>query len=135
MLTRRATPRVRLSGESLVRFRLRDARFFVRPERISEVARLETYTPLPCTDPANLGVILHRERVIPLVDLGPRLGILAGPVTLPTLCVILRTDLGEVASPVDEVLGLMSLASGTPPGDPVLEPERFGECDGKSAAG
>ncbi len=118
----------------LVRLRFRGAYFRLAPDRIVEVTPVEGYTRLRCQDPANLGVVLHRDRVIPLVDPGPRLGIGSATPTFPTLCVIVLTDRGEVAVPVDEVLGFAPLDHGAASRDVILKLDRAGESHGQSAA-
>jgi len=40
---------------------------------VAGVAEIGTVTRLPAADPCNLGLIVHRGTVLPLVDLGRRL--------------------------------------------------------------
>jgi chemotaxis signal transduction protein len=101
-----------------------DRRLAVPAAQIVEVARLVAYTPLPCDDPTNLGVVLHRDTLIPLIDLASRLGARrAGPVGVPGLCLFVQTDVGEVGFPIDRVLGLESAYDDrSDRGVPVLDP-------------
>ena len=101
-----------------------DRRVAVPAAQIVEVARLVAYTPLPCEDPTNLGVVLHRDTLLPLVDLASRLGARrAGSVGLPGLCLFVQTDVGEVGFPIDRVLGLESVRDDRPDrAVPVLDP-------------
>jgi chemotaxis signal transduction protein len=103
---------------------LGDRRLAVPVAQIVEVARLVAYTPLPCEDPTNLGVVLHRDALIPLVDLARRLGARrAGPIGLPGLCLFVQTDVGDVGFPIDRVLGLESVLDDRPDrAVPVLAP-------------
>jgi chemotaxis signal transduction protein len=104
-----------------------DRRIAIPAGRIVEVARVAGYTPLPCDDAANLGVVVHRDALIPLVDLAPRLGARRfAPVKLPGLCVFVETEVGEVAFPIDRVLGLEPVRDGGPDAVPVLDPAVLG---------
>lgn len=88
-------------------FSLNGSRFAVPARHVLEVVKIDGYAPLPCESPAHLGLVLHRESVIPLVDLGMLLEIpRSGPIRFPTLCLVLRDESGAVACPVDQVLGL-----------------------------
>ena len=92
-------------------------RFAVSPRQIVEVAQITAYTPLPCEDPSNLGVTHHRDRLIPLVNLSPRPGIArSSRVELPWMCLVVKTDLGEIGFLLDQVLGFESSADGCLPG-------------------
>jgi purine-binding chemotaxis protein CheW len=121
MLRRRVLPPTSTRRPPVVMCALGEQKFAVPVERVVEVARVASYTRLPCGDPTNLGVVLYRERLVPLVDLRPRLGLArAGTGTPPHLCVFVRSDAGEVGFPVDGVLGLAP-APGPEPGIPVLD--------------
>lgn len=81
------------------------SRLAVRAAHLVEVARVSAVTWVPCRDPALLGVAVHRDRLIPVLDGRRRLGAgAAGPP--PWLCLFVRTEMGEVAVPVDGVPGL-----------------------------
>jgi chemotaxis signal transduction protein len=123
VVTRRAVKPV-TPPPSLLVVALGDRRVAVPAARIAEVARIATYTPLPCEDPTVLGVVVHRETLIPLVDLAPRLGARrAGSVKLPGLCLFVETDAGEVGFPIDRVLGLEAARADTSErGVPLLDP-------------
>jgi chemotaxis signal transduction protein len=115
---------------------LADRRVAVPAGQIVEVFRIGAYTRLPCEDPTNLGIVLHREMLIPLVDLALRLGgRRGGPVRLPGLCLFVETDAGEIGFPIDRVLGLASV-----PGDgadravPLLDPAVLGGGHAQSPA-
>jgi chemotaxis signal transduction protein len=83
---------------------------------VAGVAEIGTVTRLPAADPCNLGLIVHRGTVLPLVDLGRRLdgaaaadGVAgaegAGP---PAICIITRSR-QAIAFPVEAILGLQAL--------------------------
>jgi chemotaxis signal transduction protein len=110
MLARRASQVAAAPSRVAAFFALNGAHFAVPAAQVAEIASLGAYTPLPCEDPAHLGVVLHRERIIPLVDLGARLGVRrTDPLPFPGLCLFLKTALGEIACPIDRVLGLAPL--------------------------
>jgi chemotaxis signal transduction protein len=104
-----------------------DRRIAIAARRIIEVARVAGYTSLPCDDASNLGVVVHRDALIPLVDLAPRLGARRfAPVKMPGLCVFVQTELGLVAFPIDRVLGLEPVRAGAPEAVPLLDPAILG---------
>jgi chemotaxis signal transduction protein len=85
---------------------------------VAGVAEIGTVTRLPSSDPLNLGLIVHRGAVLPLIDLGRRLaGGHAAVAAIepswqsapggasPTICIISRSE-PAVAFPVEAVLGL-----------------------------
>jgi chemotaxis signal transduction protein len=92
---------------------------------VDGVAEIGAVTHLPSSDPLNLGLIVHRGAVVPLVDLGGRLdgGRLDGGPTrapagkeagtaAPGLCVVTRSS-PALAFPVAAVLGLQPAAAPT----------------------
>ncbi len=102
---------------------------------VAGVAEIGPVTRLPAADPSNLGLIVHRGAVLPLVDLGRRLeGAAAGAdgaigaigtigaagtdgalgalgalgARPPVICIITRSR-QAIAFPVEAVLGLQAL--------------------------
>ena len=71
---RRAAKRPAPAPASVLVVSVGDRRIAIPARRIVEVAGIAGHTPLPCEDPANLGVVVHRDALIPLIDLAPRLG-------------------------------------------------------------
>jgi len=79
-------------------------RVAVHGGEVSEIARVTAVTPVPCDDPAILGVAIHRGHIVPVVDLARRLGEAAAGVP-PWLCLFVRSIGGDVGVPIDAVLG------------------------------
>ena len=90
---------------------------------VAGVAEIGAVTRLPAADPCNLGLIVHRGTVLPLVDLGRRLeggaasadgavgsigSIGALGARPPAICIITRSR-QAIAFPVEAVLGLQAL--------------------------
>jgi len=105
---------------------------------VAGVAEIGAVTRVPAADPCNLGLIVHRGAVLPLVDLGRRLGggaagavgavgaiesgsatgaisalgaigtIGVGGAVPPAFCIITRSR-QAIAFPVESVLGLKAL--------------------------
>lgn len=119
---------------SLVVVALGEHRIAVPAARIVEVAPIAAYTPLPSEDRTTLGVVLHRDTLIPLVDLASRLGARPpGPVALPTLGLFVKTARGEVVFPIDRVLGLQGSPDGKlEDGITPLDPDALGGRHGQS---
>ncbi len=109
---------------------------------VAGVAEIGPVTRLPAADPCNLGLIVHRGAVLPLVDLGRRLeggaataegarGAIepigeSGPSApigggAPAFCIITRSR-QAIAFPVDAVLGLQALPVPPPNGDAAASP-------------
>jgi len=78
-------------------------RVAVKGDEVAEIARIAVVTPVPCDDPAILGVALHRGRIVPLVDLRRRLG--DGATGLPPfLCLFTQSGGADIGVPIDSVL-------------------------------
>jgi purine-binding chemotaxis protein CheW len=54
-------------------FSLAGARYGIDPGNALEVIALQNLVPVPCTPPSVLGVVNHRGRVLPVLDLRPAL--------------------------------------------------------------
>lgn len=128
MLRRAVSRAPAVPRRNLVVLAVRDRRFAVPADRVVEVARIAGYTPVPCDDPSNLGVLVHRGGLVPLVDAGAHLGLRpAAPRALPGLCVFVRAHFGEVGVPIDQVLGLEPAVDGAlPEGVILLDPGVLG---------
>jgi chemotaxis signal transduction protein len=87
---------------------------------VDGVAEIGTVTRLPSSDPLNLGLIVHRDAVLPLIDLGGHIaggaggltGAPAGTAAAADLCVVTRSR-PALAFQVDAVLGLQPAAAPT----------------------
>ena len=87
-------------------FALLGRRWALPASQVESVAVARHITPLPSPHPDHLGLVVHRDRALPLVDLRRLLGGI--PQDLPLagtlqLCIITHTGL---ALPVDEVFDL-----------------------------
>jgi chemotaxis signal transduction protein len=134
-MLRRAVPRTPAAPRrTIVVVDVRGRRLAAPAERVVEVARTGRYTRVPCEDPSNLGVVMHRGAVVPLVDVGTRLGVPAAP-SVPDLCLFLRTQLGEIGVPIDQVVGLEPAPDGgLPEGVTLLDGSVLGGSHGQSPA-
>lgn len=121
---------------SVVVVALGERRVAVPAARIVEVGPITGYTPLPSEDRTTLGVVLHRDTLVPLVDLASRFGARPpGPVALPTLGLFVETTRGRVAFPIDRVLGLLVSPDGKlADGITALDPDALGGRHGQSPA-
>jgi chemotaxis signal transduction protein len=132
MLARRSQPSLSHTVGSLAVLELGGVRFALPAADILEIARIASYTAVPCEDPTLLGVVLHRQGIVPLLDLGASLGALGHRAQVPGLCVVVKTPLGQVAFAIDRILGVEVAASDGlmktldfPGGLTVLRPRRW----------
>jgi chemotaxis signal transduction protein len=93
-------------------FALGARRFALPATRILEIVRVHACTRLPSPDPTRLGVMLYRDTIVPLLDLGPALGGPPRGSAAPGLYVVVRTACGEVAFPIDGVLDIQTGGAG-----------------------
>ncbi len=70
--------------------------YAVPVERVREIVRLRTITPIPRVPTEILGVITLRGEVVQVLDLRLRLGVPAPPPTRTQRIVVLHGDEGEV---------------------------------------
>jgi CheW-like domain len=115
--SRQRPPRGRAPRPGYLAFRLAGQGWSLPLQRVAAVAELRALTRLPSADPLKLGVIVHRGVVVPVIDLGRRLGGAPYPdAAAPPqpLCIVLRSE-PPVSFPVDEVLGFRH---GPPPPGP-----------------
>ena len=121
MLRRKQVVRPQVKARNVLVVALGDRRFAVSAEQIVEVVKSAFYTPVPCEDPTNLGVALHRGRVVPVMEAGRRLGVpRPGLADRPGAWVLVKTPAGEVGFPVDAVVGFHSSPDGQLPEDMTL---------------
>ena len=109
-------------------------RLAVHGSGVSEIARVAMVTPVPCDDPAILGLAVHRGRIVPLLDLRRRLG--DGATGLPPwLCLFVQTSGGDVVGvPIDAVVGFGATGnSRLPDGVTFVDHSILGARDGAGA--
>jgi chemotaxis signal transduction protein len=75
---------------------------------VAAVAEIGAVTRLPSAGRLNLGLIVHRGAVLPLLDLGRGLGGPPAAIGPPAVCIITRSE-PAIAFPVEAVLGLRPL--------------------------
>jgi chemotaxis signal transduction protein len=94
---------------------------------VVEIAEISGFTPLPCEEPAHLGVALYRDRIVPVVNLARRLdrAFTVLPLAAGATCVIVRTRSGDVAFPVDGVVGVRAYGSDIAGDITLLDPDRL----------
>jgi purine-binding chemotaxis protein CheW len=93
------------AGRDVVRFTLCGERFAVAAEHVLEALPLGTPTPVPGTPPFLLGVINHRGRVLPVMDLRRHLlpdGDVAAELTETVAVAIEGMTFGIAAEAVEE---------------------------------
>ncbi|HEV3456233.1 MAG TPA: chemotaxis protein CheW [Thermoanaerobaculia bacterium] len=86
---------------------------------VAAVAEIGAVTRLPSASPCNIGVIVHRGAVLPLVDVGRGLDGKPTPAGTgaPPVCIITRSE-PVIAFPVEAVLGLQALPAEAPAAGP-----------------
>lgn len=90
-------------------FTLAGHRFAVDVADAREVVMLASITPLPLAPSFLLGLANLRGSVMPVVDLGPLLGLPPREARAQTLGLVLRHGAWQAAAAVDTVLGLEPL--------------------------
>lgn len=103
------------SGESLVRVRAGGVELGLWISRVREVLRPPPITRVPEMPPAVLGVTSVRGEIVPVIDLGLRLGESSASGDL-RLVLLRPAEGGEaIGLLVDEVLGLVEVHGGVEP--------------------
>jgi len=88
----------------LLTFRLADSPYAIPVERVREIVRLRSITPVPRVPRAIVGVIALRGEIVQVVDLRMRLRLAASPPTRSTRVIVLHGDDDRVTGVlVDEV--------------------------------
>ena len=113
-LPRRAPSSAETLRNALV-FRLGERRLALAAEQVATVAEVATCTPIPTADSTLLGVGRVGARLLPLIDAHRRMRVGAPPATFPSTCLVVKSALGEVAFPIDEVVGLQAMRNGLAP--------------------
>lgn len=108
------------ASNEVLRFDLGELRCAVPLTHVREVQRAVAVTPLPGAPPVIEGVIDVRGTVVPVVDLGVRLGVPARPVRASQSLVLVWTGARTVALRVDGVHWLEALEPGAVAGSSEL---------------
>lgn len=100
-----------IDREEAVVFRLGEAEYGVSIHEVDEVLRVPPLTRVPFPPPDVIGVIGSRGEILPVLDLGARLGV--GPARRDgrLLVVTVGEEEETVAVLVDEVTGLADIAT------------------------
>ncbi len=98
-------------GFTLVVFGIDGQRYGLPLARVERVLPMVAVAPLPQAPAIALGVINFHGEVLPVVDVGRRLGLPAREYGLAAHLVIVQTPRRRLALPVDEVLGVQEVAT------------------------
>ncbi len=115
----------------LVTFRLGEDLFAADVGSVDRVVRYEAPNAVPDLPPWIAGVLEHRGKVIPVVDLRVRIELPKAPVTADTRIVVLNTADGWVGAVVDSVLEVVAI----PPGGISPPPTLFRGLSGRFLRG
>ncbi len=134
MLPRRSRKPAPAPLADFVVFRAAGRRFALPTGHVVAVAEIPDLAPLAAPGrPEVLGLVAHRGRAIPLIDLGTCLELGAGEVS-GDRCVVVRHGERRAAFSVDELEGLARIPAdrGLPPGCETFDPARaiFGADEG-----
>jgi chemotaxis signal transduction protein len=121
LLPRRGTASAETHARNALVFRLGESRLALPADQVATVADATSCTPIPTADPALLGVARVGSRLLPLIDAHRRMRIPAPAKSFPSICLVAKSALGEVAFRIDEVVGLQAMRGGAaPPGTTLL---------------
>ena len=90
-------------------FVLAGARYGIEAAYVLEVAPLRELTPVPCTPPHILGVMNHRGRILPILDLRNLFALAAQEMTAESRVVAVEVDGMTFGILADAVLGTMQV--------------------------
>ena len=107
----------RPTGARACVFTLAGQRFAVEVGQAREVVVFDGLTPVPLAPPFLMGLANLRGAVMPIVDLGPLLGLPAREPARQTLGIVLTHGPWAAAAAIDAVLGLEPLGTRSPLGD------------------
>lgn len=123
----------RPTGARACVFMLAGSRFAVEVGQAREVVVFDGLTPVPLAPPFLMGLANLRGAVMPIVDLGPLLGLPAREPARQTLGIVLAHGPWAAAAAIDAVLGLEPLGTPSPLGEPARR--RWGRLAAGVAAG
>ena len=116
----RRTPSPAETHRSVLVFRLGECRLALPAEQVATVAEVASCTPIPTADSSLLGVGRVGSRFLALIDAHRRMRVAAPPAPFPTTCLVVKSPLGDVAFPIDEVVGLQAMRGGLAPAGSTL---------------
>jgi len=88
-------------------FTLAGARYGIEAVHVLEVIPLRELTPVPCTPPHILGVVNHRGRLLPILDLRNLFALAAQEMTAESRVVVVEVGRMTFGILADAVLGTM----------------------------
>jgi chemotaxis signal transduction protein len=123
LLPRRTTSPAEASCRNALVFRLGSTHLALPADRVAVVGEVDSVTRIPSADPTLLGVGRVGARLLALIDAHRRMRVVApAPGAFPWTCLVVKGTFGEVAFPVDAVLGLHAMANGLAPRGCTLMP-------------
>ena len=96
--------------QQLVVFALGEEEYALPIQQVQEIIRYSEPRPVSSTEPWIRGVISLRGKIVPVYDLGLRLGLLAEPGDDQKI-VIVETDAGTAGVVVDEVEEVLTIST------------------------
>lgn len=95
----------------MVTFRLNQQTYALPIEPIAQIIEMVTITPILEVEDSVEGVINVRGTAVPVVNLRRKFGLPEAPLQLDTPIILVQVDHRKVGLIVDEVIGVLSLAS------------------------
>lgn len=113
-------------------FTIQDKQFAIEISQISEVVRIETWSPLPDGPNCLDGIINLRGEIVPLVNLRTKFGLERGGENKVKRVIVASTGVCDFGIVVDDVLGVKTLETiDISPSDKLLEEVKYLKCVGK----
>lgn len=101
-------------------FQLQEEQYGVPIETVREINRVVEITPVPRTPEYVKGVMNLRGKIIPVVNLRIKFGMLAQEHTRDTCIIVIDTEIGQVGMIVDSVKEVVDLTENQIEPSPVL---------------
>lgn len=110
----RTRPRERRDGQRrcgrYFTFVLDCQEYGIEIQKVREIIRLMPITPIPFSPPHIKGVINLRGKIVPVIDLRLKIGLVAAPASDRTCIVVVDVGVNEVGMIVDEVSEVLAIA-------------------------
>jgi len=119
-----ATARVGEELLQLVSFRLEDEEFGLEILRVQEIIRIQQLTRVPASPDFIEGVINLRGRIIPVISLRRRFGLVQGPPDKQTRIIVVEVNKAVLGFMVDAVSEVLRVPAST-----VEPPPRLGKVE------